>query len=394
LTRAFAIAVAGDDVQVAGGTHVGTCTANRSTPAFRPASSGTAARPIRFFTTGTATLRCASGTGPILGTVGNSYIVLDGFTADENLTESVSDTGPVTIWGSRFITLQNSTVRGKTISRMDNHTGIRLEGAQDIYILGNTITGVRETGGAGQNTACIMGYDSVRVTIEGNTIGGTAAADLCDVGIFPKGFHGGSSPGLDAWTIRRNRIQGRYAGLHIGGLGSLTPFGSTAFARSVISDNVITSSIPGNDGGGWGILLRSYDAISPRAITFANNTIVATNAAIIATSGPNPAGAGQTDLEFRDNILQGGVIALNFHWTGARPNVTSRNNLLWAPAIGATGFMYTDGAPRASLSQWRSLMGLDGNSLNFDPRLTTDYKLPAGSQALTGSSTGGAIGAR
>jgi hypothetical protein len=385
LARAMAFATAGDTVDVAAGIHTTTCTSTRYMAAFRPTNSGTASAPIRFVGHG-SDLRC-TGSGPVLGTLNASYIELDGFLVDENRTPSVPDTGPVTIWGSRHITLRNSTVIGASISRMDNHTGVRIEGAQDIQILNNRILGVREIGGAGQNTACIMGYDSIRVTIDGNTIGQTdpqRPQDACDVGIFPKGDH--NTIGLGGWIIRKNRVTGaRWAALHVGGLKS----GST-YGRNFIEENLLT--------GQWGIVLRSYDLISPRAMTINNNTIVASDAGIIATGPPpgippNPATAPYTDTQIRDNVIQASVVAINYHWSSPKSGFSSDYNLLWAPTVGASVTWYGDGAPRYTLSSWRSTMGLDTRSQNSDPRLT-DYKLPAGSPGLTGSSTGGVIGIR
>jgi hypothetical protein len=377
----MAVAIAGDVVSVAPGVYTALGSGNRYTPAFNPARSGTPTQPIVFFgprSGARAELRNASGSGPAMGTLNRTDIVLDGLAVDENFSPSVSDTGPLVVWGSERIKLRNIECTGKRLHREDNHTCLRLEATRDIEITDGRYTGTVEDGPPGQNTACVMAYDSTRVRFTGNEVRN------CDVGMFIKGTHG-PTYGLDAWTVSRNTFEGTWTAIHIGGLGSY----SQTHGRSIISDNMILST-PRSGIGGWGIILRSYDSISPRAITIANNTVVAQEAGIVMMGG---GGSSYSDIDVRDNLVIS-KIGLNYGFGPGRAGFTSNYNAVSGSTFGVYGTFYTDGGTRTTLSQWQSTMGLDRNSLALSLQLTSDYKLPAGSPALTGSSTGGVIGVR
>lgn len=380
LQRALVIARAGDTVDVAAGVYSAPCTGNRYMPAFQPANSGTSVtQQIAFIGRGgtTTELRCASGAGPVIGTYSRRWIVWDGFFVDESRSPSVSDTGPAVVWSSDWVTLRNLVIRGAAIARDDNHTGIRIEQSRDIAIDGNTITGIRETRSPSQNFAGIMGYDAIRVTVNGNTISD------CDVAVFPKGDHNFAGYGLGEWRITGNRISAHRAGMQIGGLKS-----GTGYGRSVISNNVIIG--PGAAGLA-GIQLHAYDGISPRAIDIHHNTVTGFGAAVLATT---PGGAqSQVDITIRDNVLVGATIAINIHWTGSRPTFASDYNLLWPAAVGSRGGWYTDGNTRDTLTQWRSATANDAHSISVDPALSSDFKLPSNSAGRTAGSSGGLIGA-
>lgn len=377
LTRTLAIAVAGDEVSVAPGVYTTACTGSRHTPAFNPSNSGTSVtQQIAFRGSGgtTTELRCASGAGAVFGTYGRRWVIWDGFYVNESRSPSVSDTGPVVVWASDWVTIKSSVIEGAAIAREDNHTGIRIEQSRDITIADNAITGIRHTSGASQNFAGVMGYDSIRVRVEDNTIGDS------DVGVFPKGDHNLSGYGLGQWSITGNRITARRAGLQIGGLKT-----GSGYGRSEISDNVITGS------GLAGIVMVAYDGISPRAIDIHHNTVTGFGAAILATT---PGGSqSQVDIAIRNNVLVGSTVALNPHWTGSRSTWTEDYNLLW-PVAASRGGWYNDGNTRDSLAQWRSATNNGAHSIQVDPQLTSDYNLPGTHSARTAGSDAGLIGAR
>lgn len=378
LTHALAIAVAGDNVSVAPGVYSTACTGSRYIPAFNPANSGSSeTRQIAFRGGGgtTTELRCASGSGAVLGTHDRSWISWDGFYVNESRSPSVSDTGPVVIWASRNVTIKNSVIEGAQIAREDNHTGIRIEQARDIIIDGNAISGVRHSRSPSQNFAGIMGYDAIRVTVNNNTITDS------DVGIFPKGDHNLGGYGLGEWRITGNRITALRAGIQIGGLKSGSDYG-----RNVIAENLITGK------GDAGVVLVAYDGISPRAIDIVRNTVTGWDAAIVATT---PGGdQSQVDVSIRDNVLAGRTVAINVHWTGSRSTFTSDYNLLWPAAVGSRGGWFTDGNTRDSLAKWRSATANDSHSIAVAPKLSPDFKLPGNHAGRTAGSNGGPVGAQ
>jgi parallel beta-helix repeat protein len=330
---------AGDTVIVRSGSYnVSEGTGERYLPVYNPVNSGEAGNPIVFKADGDVILSSSTNTRgePLIGTCDRNYIVWDGFILDEMNINTKADTGPVTIWSSGNVTIQNLTVRGITSSWNDNHNAIRLERSHDVVIRNNTLYGNRNAG-SNRNGSSIMLYYTNDIIIENNEISDSGG------GIFVKGANGGPV------TIRYNYIHGVDSeGIAIGVLGTETEqFGGQVY-QNIIRD--CTN----------GISFIGYNSYSPANVDVVNNTIYnCSNGGIFVKPSTN----GYRDIVFINNIIVGNTNGIQGEDISDLSSMTFRYNLYHDNGVHAR-IAYTD----YSFSGWQNTFAKDTEgSLLSDP---------------------------
>ncbi|MEZ5287556.1 MAG: right-handed parallel beta-helix repeat-containing protein [Vicinamibacterales bacterium] len=342
----------GDVVVVAAGTYDQAAQGKaRNQPLYNPVNNGTAEEPITFRAEGRVELRSSTYEGPVIGTFQRSFIVWDGFYIDEQYVHYTPDTGPVVVWDSNHVTVQNLEISGTYAPYVDNHTGIRLEAADDVLVRNNLVYGFGITRGGRQersrNSTCIQLYYSNRIVIEHNEI------RECGSGVFVKDTRQGIT--MEDITIRLNLIydMGKGPG----------PSASGIILQSVTRARVYQNVIRDSDVG---IEIEATDRPLERPV----DVIVANNTLYELTDGA-----------FR---LRGAVP----NWEKIRivNNLTDRSVVLWGedvPAPGDVAFEHNNyaGVPgrrfaylknvEYSFGDWRKTFKNDGAkpaSTTSDPR--------------------------
>ena len=333
---------AGDVVIVrAGHYNVTSGTGERYAPVYNPANSGSSGNPIVFRAEGSVVLSSSTNTEgePLIGTYQRSYIVWDGFTLDERNIDTKSDTGPVVVWHSDNVTIQNLTVRGITSDWNDNHNAIRVERSRDVLIRNNTLYGTRNAG-MNRNGSSIMLYYANSITIEHNEISDSSG------GIFVKGANGGPV------TIRYNYLHNIDSeGIAIGGLGtSSEQFGARIY------QNIVRDSM-------FGITFIGYDPYSPANVDVVNNTIHnCSNGGIFF----KPNTSGYRDLVFMNNIIVNNTNGIQGEDISDLSNTSFSNNLYYGNSV-QSRIAYNN----YSLSGWQGSFNKDTvGSMTADPSFT------------------------
>ena len=353
-------AQAGDTVYVAGGTYSTTQGSDeRYEPIYNPVNNGRPGSPIAFVADGTVTLQSNTNTGgePIIGTYGRSHIVWDGFYIDEINVDTTADTGPVVVWQSDNIAIQNLTVRGKTVNWGDNHNAIRIEYSTDSLIRNNRLSNVR--GGANQyNGSAIMLYDSSRIVIEHNEISDSQG------GIFIKGAYGGTAN--HEIVVRYNLLYDLGVGITHGIVNNA---GQAFGARTY--QNIVHSS-------GSGIIFIGYNGSSPANIDVVNNTLYNNSNGIYL----KPDTGGYRDIVICNNIVSSGSVAIQGEDISDVSNTEFSHNL-YSGASTHARIAYTN----YSLASWQSNFSQDSvGSSDVDPLFQNasalDFHLRSGSPAL------------
>lgn len=339
-------AKAGDVVTVAAGTYDTTATTGqRYEPIYNPANNGTASSPITFKAADGAQvyLRASSvSTGqPIIGAYQKTGIVWDGFLIDERYILTAQDTGPVVVWNSSAVTLQNLTINGYSRGWADNHNGIRLESTDNVTVRNNTISGYKESA-AGMNASAITLYRSKTTVIENNTITNAST------GIFVKGLVEGPT------TLRYNLIRDTDVGVIFGGVGT-----STVRNGAIAYGNVIVN--------GWsGFTFIGYDSVSPANVDVVNNTVIN---ACCSDGGAilfRPGYSGYRNIRIANNLLARSGYGITA-WENQLSQVRSDYNAFYDNrAIASIG--YRD----VTLATLRSTHGKDANSLTANPMFTDE----------------------
>jgi hypothetical protein len=348
---------AGDTVMVAAGVYnTNSATDARYIPIYNPANSGTEDAPITFVGNGRVELRSNQSTGrqPILGTHDRSHIVWDGFIINEEYVPTRADTGPVVVWESNNVTLQNLHVIGQIQNWGDNHNGIRLEYTDNIVLKNNRVEGFRESHGS-----CITTYRTGQLLIENNEL-----SDADDA-IFIKGVNDGPV------TIRNNLVTDTKNGIMFGGIG-------LSGQMSYVYQNVVLNSSLG------GIIFIGYDSITPAHVTVANNTI--DSAALNSDGGGillRPEYRGYRDLIFKNNIVTNSSAGVTIWSTDFNNNTNatnfSHNNYYNNSRVASIG--YQD----YSLNGWSSTFNKDNDgTTTIDPnyRSAGDFRLSTDSELI------------
>jgi len=195
---------AGDIVEVRGGPFTGPATNLRLDPTFNPVNTGTASAPITIRAIGRVELRSPGGTGPVMGAYVRNYIRWEGhFFIDELYNVPHGDTGPVVIWDTTGTVIDGCEIEGRNITYIDNHNGVRINGAHNSVLRNcriNNILGTTDNP-LHHNNAGVMLYYSDNIIMENNEISNSGS------GIFPKG---GDNYNI---TIRYNKLVNNRKGI-------------------------------------------------------------------------------------------------------------------------------------------------------------------------------------
>jgi parallel beta-helix repeat protein len=346
---------AGDVVIVRPGNYnTSSGTGERYLPIYNPANSGTSGSPIEFRAEGRVVLSSNTTTEgePLIGTSQRSYITWDGFILNENNINTKADTGPIVVWDSDNVTIQNLTVNGITSSWNDNHNAIRIEYARDSLIRNNTLSGTRNAG-MNRNGSAIMLYYSNNITIEHNEISDSGG------GIFVKGANGGPV------TVRFNYLHNLDSeGVAIGGLGTSSEQHGGRIYQNIIRDSVA------------GVTFIGYDSYSPANIDVVNNTIHnCSNGGIFLKPSTN----GYRDLIFANNIIVNNSNGIQGEDISDLSHTSFHNNLYFNNSSHSR-IAYTN----YTLSTWQSNFNQDTSGSVIDDPLFTD--LTENSFTLAGNS--------
>lgn len=360
----------GDVVRVMAGTYPTNQVHGESGkfPVYSPANGGADGNLITFQAVGTVVLTRSGGTsGALIGAYGVDYIKWDGFTIDEANAPSVSDTGTTVLWYTTGSQIVNCVIdgNGSAGGRQDNHTGIRLEYAEDILIKNNAIYAVTmgtDTSGH-HNGAGIMAYYSSDVLIENNHIYD------CGASIFVKGGDNAN------FTIRYNLLKAFGNGIDL-------QYTSATGVHNVYQNVIYNSS----SGVKFGLLAHN--------IEFYNNTIYnCANGFYLGASTQN-----NTDHNVKDNIVH----SLSEWFSGGEASSVAFLNIDYNMYVGSANGWSISGVLYGSLANWRNALGGtqtgdEYHSVQADPLFvnaaSNDFRLSPSSPALTSSSTGGVVGA-
>ncbi|WP_156762728.1 right-handed parallel beta-helix repeat-containing protein [Woeseia oceani] len=353
-------AQAGDTVIVRAGVYATTQgTGERYEPIYNPVNDGRPGDPITIRAEGVVSLQSNTSTigEPIIGTLNRQYIVWDGFYIDEINVDTKADTGPVVVWGSSNITIQNLTVRGKTVNWGDNHSAIRIEYSTDSLIRSNHL--FENRGASNQyNGSAIILYDSSGIVMEHNEIHDSQG------GIFIKGAYGGTA---------NHRITVRYNLLYNLGVGithGIVNDAGTAFGARTYQ-NIVHNS-------GSGIVFIGYNGSSPANIDVTNNTLYANNLGIHVKPGTS----GYRDVVIRNNIILDSSYGIQGEDVTDVSNITFSNNI-----YSSVGTLARIAYANHSLSSWQSNFNQDlVGSMQSDPMLVNaaggNFRLSGASPAL------------
>lgn len=386
-TTAMSNATAGDTVYFRTGTYsVGTLQNHPSMAFIRiaPTNSGSAGNPITFaaytgeVATWTATVTSTSQEAWLGCGSGNSYIVWDGFAA----TMIVNDVDPgqhyetaiLALYGNNC-TAKNWDFTGVNVGSWSYNTSfIRVEGSVSGNVITNNyfhdLTGT--TAAVSTNAVWLFGTSSntliynntcahMRNCFQGKTDVMSAtvyqnfiyspANDECQDGFYI-GYQGTSASGV--FTAHHNVIVGCKNGIRFANLSS----GSVA--SPVVHHNTIVAGSQGTQNG-----------------------------VFIATSGV-------TSLDLYDNIMYGASPLEEFN-TSATYTRTDYNVFYHASAY---RWRLDETTAYTTLANWRTATSREANSQTADPTFVNasgtsavDYRLQAGSPALTASTSGGQVGA-
>ena len=351
-------AQAGDTVNVAAGTYTATQgTGERYDPIFNPINNGTPGNPITILAHGLVNLRSTTNTigEPIVGTYRRSHIVWDGFYIDENNVNTKADTGPVVVWESNNVAIQNFTVTGATVNWGDNHNAIRIEYSTDSLIRNNRLSNNRGAANS-YNGSAIMLYNSGGILIEHNEIWDSEG------GIFIKG---GPADNYEV-TVRYNLLHDVDVGI---AHGVVSRSGRAFGARTY--QNVIHNS-------GFGIIFIGYTGSTPANIVVANNTLYDNNYGIFL----KPSTAGYNDITLCNNIIAVANFGVQGEDISDVSNTDFSHNL-----YSNVGTLARISYSNQSLASWQNNYSQDEiGSMQADPLFQNasarDFRLRAGSPAL------------
>lgn len=375
-------AQAGDTVLVAAGVYTiadgyGTFnTASITSPALAPVNSGTAGNLITIRGVGTVEVRMGSASiyGPMIGSVGQDYIVWDNFYIDDYYGRGNADAASVAFATSDYCELRNCTILGHTGSYYwgqatytDNYAAVWLQDCTHLTITDNLIHRMHDngTGVGGQSTTGITTYDVDDSIIEHN--------EIYDVGqgIIIKGVHGAGQ--------QANNIV-RYNYIHDNDWGGIRVWLSQ---NTIVHNNIVVNSVLGLFN--TAAIASGKNNLTPR---FINNTLYGNTYGIFLS------GTDGTDAQFHNNIVSNGSYAV--YSTLAAPTaqaITLDRNYYHGYS---SNFAFYEGrSPSAfNFATWQGYgAGFDANSTNGTTpsfsntggsfALAGDFKLAGGSSALT-----------
>lgn len=349
---------AGDVVYIAAGTYSAPATNTRHTPTYNTVNSGNATDGhITFEAQGRVVLQHSSGTGPVIGANSRSYVRWRGFYINEANAPYHTDTGPVAIFMSNNIVIENNEVVGRPQTARDNYNGVRVEASNNITVANNRIHGFTydpSTPSPGShNAAGIMLYGNRDVTIEHNEIYNTNAA------VFPKGSDNYNM------VIRYNLIYACIKGVRIS-------YSHATLGRNLVYQNVIRD---GSSPTSSGAETMGIDvAENTNNYTFANNTIHNVGNGVYFSNSMN-----QSNLVFRNNIISNANNAFNAY------NASSRAFTINNQDYHSVGEWAYGGVVYYTLSAWGTATGGDAASITANPQYVdaaiSNFRLGATSPA-------------
>jgi hypothetical protein len=349
---------AGDTVVVRSGNYnVSSGTGERYIPVYNPANSGTSSNPIVFRAESNVVLSSNTNTvgEPLIGTFDRDYIVWDGFILDERNINTKADTGPVVVWNSGNVTIQNLTVRGITSGWNDNHNAIRLERSHDVLIRNNTLYGNRNAGG-NRNGSSIMMYYTNDIIVENNDISDSGG------GIFVKGENSGPV------TIRYNYLHNLDSeGIAIGVLGTASAQNGGRIYQNIIRDS--------NNG----VTFIGYTGYSPANVDIVNNTIYnCSNGGIFIKPSTN----GYRDIVLKNNLVVGNTVGIQGEDISDISSMSFSHNLYYNNRTHSR-ISYTN----YGFSAWQSSfnkdsVGSDDANPQFASTSENSFTLESGSPAI------------
>lgn len=324
---------------------------------------------------------------------GSSHAYWYGPYVDENVSRSMSDTGPATVYNCDDCGMEGARIDGITVTRPDNHNALRVEGTTNSFARNNYLTGTRVTGGS-SNAAALMIYSTITADFDHNYITNV------DTGVYVKG----ESPGFGEVgdiRLRWNRIStadpAAQAAIFWGG-----PNSDLSLAPNEISGNLVTNAY-------YAIFFHVFGSVGdpdgPAEVTVHHNTfasIQATEGTIAWQDCINTSEAC-TSLVTRDNVMvPTGNFLINLWWSLANNSTISARgfSINYNAAYGNTSWGLL-GSGYSTRAAWNTASGYDANSIQLtgDPFINAglgDYRLNntagAGLPARTGSSTGGYMG--
>lgn len=374
IPNAAQAATAGDIVIVEAGVYTETSSfgLGKEDPLLTPVNNGAAGNPLTIQANGEVSFILPAYSGPQIGSYQRDYIVWDGFTINENQGNSTADTGPVVLWDCENCTIKNCVINGTEVAFNDNHCGIRIEQSNQILIQNCFIQNIRDSLQNGENSAGIMLYTSSNVIIEKCSLTGS------DNGIFVKGSNVGPI------TIRHNLIYTQSYGLYLAGINASLGVSQACKCYENIIYDVEA-----------GIVIKSYDAISPNHLYIINNTVLANDTVLNAPlrfSGGNITGltnsviSGNIFVDGYNNIegndQDGTAFAAKVGPSGS--DCVSEHNVYFS----ASNQFSRVGNTNRTFATWKIFTGSDlasPVSIESDPlfvnQATRDFRLQGGSPA-------------
>lgn len=353
----------GDEVIVKAGVYSTTHTLGlRDVPTYNPVNNGSPGNPIIFRAENDedVILQGSSGTidGALIGANGRSYITWDGFIINEPATLTSPDTGPVVVWNSHNITLQNLTIIGKTADWDDNHNGIRLEFATDSLVRSNRISGIRNAPNNG-NGAAIMVYNSENIIFEYNEIWD------CGGGIYLKG----ENPG--PFILRYNVLRD----IDLAAITILGVEDGDIYSNEIYQNLVYNSR--------EGIIFSSIDTSGPADVLVVNNTFHNLSSAGVYIDDDD---SGYSSLHIKNNLFTNTRTAIQAEelTSGSTLSDFNINNNMYFGFSQMARLNYQD----LSLNAWRNATAQDEMSTVNNPQYVdqnlNNFILSTGSPAIDG----------
>lgn len=196
------------------GTFTRASAGQRHIPTYNPPNGVTivASRAAAYNTTDRTEFRNTGADGATIGGNGRSGVRWIGAYVNEAVSPSADETGPVVDWACSGNEYHGVLIQCATISRDSNHNAFRVEQSAYTLLKNSILRGCKYNGGANQNHAAWMSYDSLSPII-----------DHCefldnDTDLFPKGEHVGTGYINSALTTRYSTFTGARAGwMHLGG---------------------------------------------------------------------------------------------------------------------------------------------------------------------------------
>jgi hypothetical protein len=410
LDQAMRLAVAGNVVGVLPGVSVAMpSTNNDNLPTFRPVNSGTATNRIVFVTryaavalpnvasnpnrtqlrhNGTRAVAngpSESGSGSAMyGSTQANYITFDGFYVDMETAQPKADSGVIRVENARGVHFRNFEIKGTRTNLQSNPVIYRPQAAVDT-VLSNfrAYDFSNDTSGSDTPQRALFSdqYGDQNFLIENFEIRNT------ERGIFLKGT-ANNRTAFNYGRIRYGVVSNVFECFRFNDLDS----GNVTTLEYSICQDVIAG------GTGSGFTLSS-ETTPARNLLVHHITVARLRQASTMQGGIYGKNSISSNVTIRDSIFdldngsQGHGIA--FGEISTLPAVLNYN--AYSKNGGNVSFAY-NGVQHNSIAAWRSASGRDANSLilasgPFVDRAGGNFRIPAGSPALTASSTGGQLGA-